>query len=835
MSTLSLHSSRASSSQPGWGNSSGMSESDDERYDSRRGAFFSGDGNDEDSDDDEDAWDEVDVDQDNRISTLSSAAAAAAAAGSEAIEIVIQKGGKQKATKKKPNGSTTRERMVRQERHKVHAICHLAVGLIRNRWLNNPLLKSRQARLVSVVPLNLQRNFTSFNKTTHPNERDRSRMFDHALNELLSWWYQWFDIKWGKEIRRRTVPDVERELEEWGWDTSTSNVPWEGLDAAGEEEDEEVRGAGDVDDSVKKGRSAKSMGKGKGKGKGKAKAKEPPWISSSISSGEPINSVQSLMKHVVNHNGSRDMSAQLFTCACRALDIPARLIFSLQPADWKAPSASAKSWKKKRGDSGKQSEGEAVSTDDGRRGKNSRSARKGDGKMKTNGSGQNKNLKDKVLNLRRGSSSKVSDADSGDDEWVDGRGQLNYTLPPVNLRRSKPARRDPNRSSSPDPKAMSSPPVFWTEVYSRSNRHWISVDPTRKKMRCRGIMEPPRSCVENQLLYVVAFEEDGSARDVTPRYAKSFNTITMKARVPSKKGTDWFADLLKPHARSFQLNRDKDEEEELWNRKVNEPMPTSVAAFKNHPTYVLEQHLHRDETILPGSKKLGVFRGTEIVYARSAVVQLKSEENWRRVGRVVKSDIEIPMKWVKQRTVTINRKRAENLALMDGGEVTQQPLYAESQTKIYIPPPVVNGKIPKNDFGNIDLYVPSMLPEGATHLPHKSAAKCAKTLGIDYAEAVTGFEFRQRRANPIISGVVVAEEFADLLIEAIINTQTAADEKEFLKRQDRVLKRWKKLIIGLRIRQRIQASYHQQPVKAASLAEESQVCLLVLLQTSFNY
>lgn len=46
-----------------------------------------------DDDSDEDAWDEVDVEQDNRASTLA-AAAAAAAAGTEAIEIVISKGGK---------------------------------------------------------------------------------------------------------------------------------------------------------------------------------------------------------------------------------------------------------------------------------------------------------------------------------------------------------------------------------------------------------------------------------------------------------------------------------------------------------------------------------------------------------------------------------------------------------------------------------------------------------------------------------------------------------------------------------------------------------------------
>lgn len=82
-----------------------------------------------------------------------------------------------------------------------------------------------------------------------------------------------------------------------------------------------------------------------------------------------------------------------------------------------------------------------------------------------------------------------------------------------------------------------------------------------------------------------------------------------------------------------------------------------------------------------------MFRGVEHVYSRSAVVQLKSEENWRRVGRIV-SDDEVPMKWVKQRSVTINRKRAENAVLFDGGEIAQQGLYAEGQTEVYVPPPV---------------------------------------------------------------------------------------------------------------------------------------------------
>lgn len=46
------------------------------------------------------------------------------------------------------------------------------------------------------------------------------------------------------------------------------------------------------------------------------------------------------------------------------------------------------------------------------------------------------------------------------------------------------------------------------------------------------------------------------------------------------------------------------------------------------------------------------------------------------------------MKFVKQRAVTINRRREEELAKMDGGTVDEQPLYAESQTEVYVPPPV---------------------------------------------------------------------------------------------------------------------------------------------------
>lgn len=106
-------------------------------------------------------------------------------------------------------------------------------------------------------------------------------------------------------------------------------------------------------------------------------------------------------------------------------------------------------------------------------------------------------------------------------------------------------------------------------------------------------------------------------------------------------------------------------------------------------SYVLEQHLHRDEMIRPHTKQLGLFKGTEAVFPRSAVVTVKSKENYWRVGRVIRDNV-IPMKWVKARTVTINKKRAENLAMMDGEAPDEQPLYAEEQTELYVPPPVVD-------------------------------------------------------------------------------------------------------------------------------------------------
>ena len=95
--------------------------------------------------------------------------------------------------------------------------------------------------------------------------------------------------------------------------------------------------------------------------------------------------------------------------------------------------------------------------------------------------------------------------------------------------------------------------------------------------------------------------------------------------------------------------------------------------------------------------EIGKFRG-EAVYPRGNVLSLKTSESWMRQGYKIKEGAQ-PMKKIKQRAVTINKKRVVEMALAnqngDGsGEGNEgglmQGLYAKGQTELYIPPPVVN-------------------------------------------------------------------------------------------------------------------------------------------------
>lgn len=44
-------------------------------------------------------------------------------------------------------------------------------------------------------------------------------------------------------------------------------------------------------------------------------------------------------------------------------------------------------------------------------------------------------------------------------------------------------------------------------------------------------------------------------------------------------------------------------------------------------------------------------------------------------------------------------------------------LFGEWQVEDYIPPIAKDGKVPRNEYGNVELFKPEMLPRGCAHLP----------------------------------------------------------------------------------------------------------------------
>jgi xeroderma pigmentosum group C-complementing protein len=280
----------------------------------------------------------------------------------------------------------------------------------------------------------------------------------------------------------------------------------------------------------------------------------------------------------------------------------------------------------------------------------------------------------------------------------------------------------------PKPKAKmihESPyPIFWVEVLDEAHQKWIPVDPlvTETIAKPRSF-EPPASDRENNMSYVIAFEEEGTARDVTRRYTKAYNAKTRKSRADNtKEGIKWWRRTMRAYSRGWRSDLDQIEDTELAANEAKEPMPTNVADFKDHPYYALERHLKRNEALIstreigkvaagrdpsnPGQKKL------ENVYRRRDVKTVRSADAWYRLGREVKMG-EQPVKTVAA------KRRAEDENLEDDVDMEERAgtnLYTESQTELYEAPPIVNGRVPKNSFGNLDIFVPSMVPKGGVHI-----------------------------------------------------------------------------------------------------------------------
>lgn len=481
---------------------------------------------------------------------------------------------------------------------------------------------------------------------------------------------------------------------------------------------------------------------------------------------------------ILSHVGSRDISAQGFVALLRSLNLQARLVFSIQPPDFTNM---------------KKCEDKSEDKDSMPREASKWSPRK---------TSKPANVKENLLSALRSR-----------------KAYTNTVTKTQAQHREEFAEK------------FGGWPVFWAEVWDKDSKKYITIDPIVKKLievvSWKSKLEPPMNSIRNNAWYVVGYDRVGGIRDVTRRYAKEYNAKVRKKRITrDPKWELWWASLLRGACSKKRLNDnrvDKFEQIEFEELSLKEGMPSNVGDFKGHPVYVLESDLKYNEILYPKiscgglsnkGKSKKASNGFIPVYKRKNVHIVRSARGWFMKGRVLKMG-ERPMKIRKKGTNTNTRKkgREDDFRLSDsdignGDNDDDTRLYAEFQTEKYVPPPVIDGKIPRNAYKNIDIYEPWMVPEGCVHIRNPYAEKAARLMGIEYVPAVVGFDFKSHReVNTKIQGVVTFDEFKDA-VELVCEGLKEVEEEDNKIREDIInLRAWKVLLTRLKINRRLIAEH----------------------------
>ena len=324
-------------------------------------------------------------------------------------------------------------------------------------------------------------------------------------------------------------------------------------------------------------------------------------------------------------------------------------------------------------------------------------------------------------------------------------------------------------------------------------------------------------------------------------------------------------------------------------------LPSSRAAFKNHPVYVLEGDLLQNEVLAeeqarrPGgstSKLMGddatsnlemtgfvsacpaipgksSCRGTapvhsyfkgERVYLRQHIERIYSRRDWFKQLRCIDpSQLDLPVKTIRR--YVQKQYRSTSGQSGDGsegdGSYREIRLYRRSQTEeckvcvalisnIIVPcmlhtyiaihrrcirfliavlsvyvctqvaPVGPDDTIPVNSYGNVTIWDHNegLVPSGAVYIRHVDAVKICINFGLHHSPAVVGFETKyDGHKVPIIGGVVVLKADASLVRDALENICEYKDGIKRRKVEEKVVDKWRRLVIALLTRQRLKLTY----------------------------
>jgi len=337
---------------------------------------------------------------------------------------------------------------------------------------------------------------------------------------------------------------------------------------------------------------------------------------------------------------------------------------------------------------------------------------------------------------------------------------------------------------------------WWAKSLKKINASYTDY---RRKLGLSGLYhEQPR--IQSNSTSTYKLEQNGNGKEVVVLQDSSDDDSAMPT-----------------HENSLEDNETK----EFASSKEKEAIPTSKTAFKNHPLYALGSQLKQHEVVLPDAKKriCGMFKG-EVIYKRCDVSTAYTQKKWLYQNRKVRDkELSNPAKTIKARKKpskkgfqalqsygTSTKDQVETLKDYAVDETDgSDKLYGIWQTYPWSPDFVgPNDPIPVNEFKNIEL---ALINPGLEHIELRNIAKVAKKLNIPYAPCLLGFEGHGGNRTPTIRGIVVHEHNVELLREAHIEWESQIVEKDYKERERLIYGRWKRLIMGMLEKKRLEKEY----------------------------
>ncbi|GMT23645.1 hypothetical protein PFISCL1PPCAC_14942, partial [Pristionchus fissidentatus] len=339
---------------------------------------------------------------------------------------------------------------------------------------------------------------------------------------------------------------------------------------------------------------------------------------------------------------------------------------------------------------------------------------------------------------------------------------------------------------------------YWCELWSEEEKTWRVFDPSvesvstpkkkRKKMKKEDEEVDGGGKFESwmdksgNVIYFIAVDENFSLCDVSPRYLNGKDAISRELR--GRRGNEeWLKDLWKNTMWKVDSTiREREEQEWIEGMRKME-MPKNVAAFKDHPLYVLDKDVLKMQKIFPyDTKPIGEIRDYKI-FLRQFLRPINTSKWYEKMGRQIKKG-----------EFACGEKQMTNRMT---GEKGTQGLYGYWQTERWNGGEVKEGRLPRNEFDNIYLYQSEMCPRGGIYLEPDGIQRVALELGKDFVPAVIAWYYKGGKTIPLIRGAIFIKEDVPELIAAWRKSYRRWKEEEKRIRSDRSLSNWKKLIKGI--------------------------------------